>query len=258
MSFEPGNGESSVAGAFRERLHRHSGQATRQMPISSFTSIQTNNSQSFELGRTAGGQFINLTERDGAVEPPFETGACNQGELAGDEDFPAARDLGVALTSDDPGRHGFESSKTHFYYLEAQHEQWVTWWETTPGFKAYRDKHAGKKQIRWNSTARGTEVWRYYRQCAVKCGKDLGRPNIECVLCGTVLAHPAATGTKSMHDHHKSQLCKKIRQRNVMSDDSTLTLEELWRKGTKVRKFHTFELKQLLTSSSDWKSEVDH
>ena len=76
----------------------------------------------------------------------------------------------------------------------------------------------------------------------------MGRPNIQCVLCSTILAHPAGTGTTSMHDHHKSQLCKKIRQRNVLEDYSTPTLEELWKKSIKVSKFHIFELKKLLTS----------
>jgi len=252
MSFEPGNGESSVAGAFRERLGRHSGQGQRQTAINSFTSIQTNNSQSFQLGplategprRTIGGHVIDLTEHDVSVQQSFETTVSNQGQLAGGRDSLAASDLEESLTLDET--RIFESSKTHFFYQEAQHEQWVTWWEKTPGFRAYRDKHTGKKQIRWNSTARGTEMWKYYRQCAVKCGKDIGRPNIQCVLCGTVLAHPAATGTTSMHDHHKSQSCKKIRQRNVTDDGSTLTLEELWQKGTKVSKVQIFELKQLL------------
>jgi hypothetical protein len=255
MSFEPRNGESSVAGAFRETFARHPVQGLRQMPISSFTSIQSNNSQSFEPGptpgrrQTTGGQFIDLAEHDGSVEQSFnfETPPSNQGQLAGGDDSLAASDLEEPLTLVDT--HVFESSKTHFFYQEAQHEQWVTWWEKTPGFKAYRDKHAGKKQIRWNSTARGTEMWKYYRQCVIKCGKDLGHPNIQCVLCGTILAHPAATGTTSMHDHHKSQSCKRIRQRNVMEDNSAPTLEELWMKGTKVSKFHIFELKQLLTSS---------
>ena len=76
----------------------------------------------------------------------------------------------------------------------------------------------------------------------------MGRPNIQCVLCSTILAYLAGTGTTSMHDHHKSQLCKKIRQRNVLEDYSTPTLEELWKKGTKVSKFHIFESKKLLTS----------
>ena len=43
-------------------------------------------------------------------------------------------------------------------------------------------------------------------------------------------------------------MCKKIRQRNVLEDYSTPTLEELWKKGTKVSKFHIFESKKLLTS----------
>lgn len=246
MSFESGNGESSVAGAFRERLGRHSGQALRQKPISSFTSVQVNNSQSFELGptpgrhRTIGGQFIDLVEHEGSVEQPSETPVSDRGQLAGGEDFLAASDLEEPLALDET--HIFESSKTHYFYQEAQHQQWVTWWEKTPGYRAYREKHAGKKQIRWNSTVRGAEIWKYYRQCAIKCGKDCGCPNVQCVLCGTVLVHPAATGTTSMHDHHKSQLCKKIRQRNVTEDGSASTLEELWSKGTKVSKFHILGL----------------
>ena len=41
---------------------------------------------------------------------------------------------------------------------------------------------------------------------------------------------------------------KKIPQRNVLEDYSTSTLEELWKKGTKVSKFHIFESKKLLMS----------
>ena len=107
MSFEPGNGESSVAGAFRERFGRHSGQGQRQMPISSFMSIQTNNSQSFQLGPTLGpcqmigGQFIDLDQHEGSVEQSFGTTVSNQGQQAGGGDFLAASDLEGPLASDE-------------------------------------------------------------------------------------------------------------------------------------------------------------
>jgi len=125
MSFEPGNGESSVAGAFRERLGRHSGQGQRQTAINSFTSIQTNNSQSFQLGplategprRTIGGHVIDLTEHDVSVQQSFETTVSNQGQLAGGRDSLAASDLEESLTLDET--RIFESSKTHFFYQEA-------------------------------------------------------------------------------------------------------------------------------------------
>ena len=74
------------------------------------------------------------------------------------------------------------------------------------------------------------------------------RPNIQCIICSTILTYPARTGTTSMYGHHKAQLYKKIWQRNVLEDYSTPTLEELWKKGTKVSKFHIFESKKLLTS----------
>lgn len=242
MSFEPRNGESSVAGAFRESFGRNSMRALQQRPISSFTSIQTTNSQSLELiptlGRqpqTTGGQFIDLVDHESSVEHSFdfETPASHQGQPRGGEELYAANDLEEQLTSD--GTHAFEFSKTHFFYEEALHQQWVTWWEKTPGFRAYREKYGGKKQIHWNSTARGAEIWKYYRQCAIKSGENLGRPHIQCVLCSGILVHPASSGTTSMHEHHKSQTCKKIRQKNVMEDESSPTLEELWKRGTKVR-----------------------
>ena len=121
------------------------------MPISSFMSIQTNNSQSFQLGptpgpcQTIGGQFIDLDQRGGSVEQYFGTTVSNQGQQAGGGDFLTASDLEGPLTSDET--HIFKSSQTHFFYQEAQHQQWITWWEKTPGFIAYRDKYAGKKQI---------------------------------------------------------------------------------------------------------------
>ena len=119
----------------------------------------------------------------------------------------------------------FESTKAHYIYKEHQHDLWTSWWEKTPGYQEYRAKYGGKRTIHWNSNARGAEIRRYYRQCAAKLGKDLGRPNIECNMCGSILVHPAAVGTTSMHDHHKSIGCKKARQTNAIRDISTPTLD---------------------------------
>jgi hypothetical protein len=252
MSFAPRNGESSAAGSSRETSAKHPEQGLRQTPISSFTSVRTNNSQGFEPGptsrrhRTTGGQsissLVDLEELEFSVEQSFdfETPTSGQGQRAGDEDRLAAGELeGPSISQSVDDTHGFESSKTHFIYPDNQHDQWTSWWEKTPGFKAYSDKYGGKKRIRWDSTARGAEIWKFYRQCAVKSGKNLGHPNIECVLCGAILAHPATVGTTSMHDHNKSIGCKKTRQRNVAEHSSTPTLDELWKKGTKVSRFYT-------------------
>ena len=93
-----------------------------------------------------GGQFIDLDQHEGSVEQSFGTTVSNQGQEAVGGDFLAASDLEGPLASDET--HIFESSQTHFFYQEAQHQQWIIWWEKTPGFRAYRDKYAGKKQIR--------------------------------------------------------------------------------------------------------------
>ena len=253
----PRNGKSSAAGASRETSVRHPRRGLQQTPTSSFTSVRTNDSQDFELGlssrrcETQGqsiSSLIDLGESELSLGEPIdlmdtnETPISRQGQQGRGQDGVVGRGLGrppTPPTADDTSRV-FESTKTHYIYQEAHHDLWTSWWEKTPGYREYRAKYGGKRRIRWNSTARGTEMWKYYRQCAVKSGKDLGRPNIECIMCGSILAHPAAVGTSSMHDHHKSIGCKKARQMVAIRDSSALTLEELWSKhGTKVRKSHT-------------------
>ena len=61
-----------------------------------------------------------------------------------------------------------------------------------------------------------------------------------------------------MHDHNKSMACKKVRQKLVIRDGSTPTLEELWRmSGTKVSKFHTCLINAITDNEGlDWKPEV--
>jgi len=80
----------------------------------------------------------------------------------------------------------------------------MEWWQGTPGYIAYTAKYAGKKKIRWNSDLRGTEVWKYFQQCADRLGSAIGMPRVMCIMCRMVLAHPSGTGTSSMHDHNRS------------------------------------------------------
>jgi len=243
----PRNGESSAAGSSRENSAQRTKRGLQQTAISSFTSIRTNDSQDFEpapasRGYNTTGSLRALEMRGFSVGQSIDlTDANEPTSSVGDSAEPSE-----PQAADHPSRI-FESTKTHYIYKEAQHDQWTTWWESTPGYRQYILKYDGKRRVRWDSNSRGADIWKYYRQCATKSGKDFGRPNIECVLCGAILAHPAAMGTTSMHDHHKSIACKKARQINVMRDSSAPTLEELWSKhGTKVRKFHTSLQIQLL------------
>jgi len=103
----------------------------------------------------------------------------------------------------------------HFnLYLEEYHESWMEWWQGTSGYKAYTVKYAGKKRIRWNSDLRGTEVWKYFQQCADRLGSAIGTPRVTCIMCRKVLAHPSGTGTSSMHDHNRSSAWLKSRKIN--------------------------------------------
>ena len=228
--------------------------------MSSFTSVRTNDGEDFEPAPTprayeTTGSLCNLEQRGFPVGQSIDL-TDNEKTLSGQEQHGEGEERVVGGDSADlltPQRASdhpsliFESTKTHYIYKEAQHDQWTTWWESTPGYREYCSKYAGKKRIHWNSNTRGAEIWRYYRQCVTKSGGDFGRPNVECIICGSILVHPAAVGTTSMHDHHKSLGCKKARQRNVARNSSAPTLEELWsRHGTKVRKFHTFSEKKLL------------
>jgi len=90
----------------------------------------------------------------------------------------------------------------------------MEWWQGTPGYIAYTAKYAGKKKIRWNSDLRGTEVWKYFQQCADRLGSAIGTPRVMCIMCRKVLAHPSGTGTSSMHDHNRSSACLKSRKIN--------------------------------------------
>jgi len=88
----------------------------------------------------------------------------------------------------------------------------MEWWQGTPGYRAYTAKYAGKKKIGWNSDLRGTEVWKYFQQCADRLGSAIGTPRVMCIICRKVRAHPSGTGTISMHDHNRSSACLKLRK----------------------------------------------
>jgi len=90
----------------------------------------------------------------------------------------------------------------------------MEWWQGTPGYIAYTAKYAGKKKIQWNSDLRGTEVWKYFQQCADRLGSAIGMLRVMCIVCRKVLAHPSGTGTSSMHDHNRSSACLKARKIN--------------------------------------------
>jgi hypothetical protein len=128
----------------------------------------------------------------------------------------------------------FECSGNYYIYDEKYNDSWLSWWHKTPGYAAYQKRYAGKRNIRWNSNIRGSDAWKYFRQCARKSGPDVGSPHIQCLLCYTVLAHPGGIGTKSMNDHTKSMNCNKARQKSSLQNPGTSTIEELFQKGTRV------------------------
>ena len=120
--------------------------------------------------------------------------------------------LAVTLSTSDTV--SFEIFGNFYLYTEEYHESWMEWWQGTPGYLAYTAKYAGKKKIRWNSDLRGTEVWKYFQQCADRLGSAIGTPRVMCIMCRKVLAHPSGTGTSSMHDHNRSSACLKSRKIN--------------------------------------------
>jgi len=101
-----------------------------------------------------------------------------------------------------------------YHYTEEYHESWMEWWQGTPGFIAYTAKYAGKTKIWWNSDLRGTEVWKYFEQCAERSGSAIGTPRVMCIMCRKVLADSSGTGTSSIHDHNRSSACLKSRKIN--------------------------------------------
>jgi len=120
--------------------------------------------------------------------------------------------LAVTLSTSDTVT--FEIFGNFYLYTEEYHESWMEWWQGTPGYIAYPAKYAGKKKIRWNSDLRGTEVWKYFQQCADCLGSAIGTPSVMCIMCRKVLAHPSGTGTSSMHDNNRSSACLKSRKIN--------------------------------------------
>jgi len=114
----------------------------------------------------------------------------------------------------------------------------MEWWQGTPGYIAYTAKYAGKKKIAWNSDLRGTEVWKYFQQCADRFGSAIGMPRVMCIMCRKLLAHPSGTGTSSMHDHNRSSTCPKSRKINryegLAGSPLGLDVLTLLHKGTKT------------------------
>jgi len=90
----------------------------------------------------------------------------------------------------------------------------MEWCQGTAEYIAYTAKYASKKKIRWNSDLRGTEVWKYFQQCADRLGSAIGTPRVICLMCRKVLAYPSGTGTSSIHDHNRSSACLKLRKIN--------------------------------------------
>jgi len=118
----------------------------------------------------------------------------------------------------------------------------MEWWQGTPGYIAYTVKYAGKKKIRWNPDLRGTEVWKYFQQCADRLGSPIGTPRVMCIMCRKVLAHPSGTRTSSMHDHNRSSACLKSRKINGYDGRAGCLLGidvlTLLQKGTKTGNRH--------------------
>jgi len=115
--------------------------------------------------------------------------------------------LAVTLSTSDTVT--FEIFGHLYLYTEEYHESWMQWSQGTPGYIAYTAKYAGKKKIRWNPDLRGTEVWKYFPQCADRLGSPIGTPRVMCSMCRKILAHPSGRGTSSMHDHNRSSACLK-------------------------------------------------
>jgi len=125
---------------------------------------------------------------------------------------------------------------------EEYHESWMQWWQGTTGYIVYTAKYSSKKKTRWNSDLRGTEVWKYFQQCADRLGSAIGTPRVMYIMCRKVLAHRSGTGTSSMHDHNRSSACLKSRMMNRYNGlaGSPLGIEvlTLLQKGTKTGNSH--------------------
>ena len=120
--------------------------------------------------------------------------------------------LAVTLSTSDTVT--FEIFANCYLYTEEYHESWMELWQGTSGYIAYNAKYAGKKKRQRNSDLRGTEVWKYFQQCADRLGSAIGTPRVMCIMSRKVLAHPSGTGTSSMHDHNRSSACLKSRKIN--------------------------------------------
>ena len=118
--------------------------------------------------------------------------------------------LAVTLSTGDTVT--FEKFGNLNLYTEEYHQSWMEWWQGTPGYIAYTAKSGCKKKIRWNSDLRGTEVWKYFQQCADRLGSTIGTRRVMCIMYRKVLAHPSGTGTTLMHDHNRSSACLKLRK----------------------------------------------
>jgi len=144
----------------------------------------------------------------------------------------------LALTLSTRDTVTFEIFGNFYLYREEYHESWMEWWQGTPGYIAYSAKDAAKKKIRWNSNLRGTEVWKYFQQCANRLGSAIGTPRVMCILCRKVLAHPSGMGTSSMHDHNRWSACLKSRKINGYDRRAGIPLGidvlTLLQKGTKT------------------------
>jgi len=114
----------------------------------------------------------------------------------------------------------------------------MEWWQGTPGYIAYIAKYAGKKKVLGNLDLQGTEVWKYFQQCADRLGSAIGTPRVMCIMCRKVLAHPSGRGTSAMHDHNWSSACLKSRKTNGYDGraGSPLGIDvlTLLQKGTKI------------------------
>ena len=103
---------------------------------------------------------------------------------------------------------------------------------------AHTPKSGGTKKISWNSDLRGTEVWKYFQQCADRLGSAIGTPRVMCIMCRKVLAHASGAGTRSMHDHNRSSAC--VKSRKINRDDGQagsplgIAVRTLLQKGTKT------------------------
>ena len=142
----------------------------------------------------------------------------------------------TALSLSQSNTHSFEIFGNLYLYTEEHHESWMKGWKETSGFAAYSAKYSGKRRIKSNSELQGTEVWKYFQQCAERSGSFIEMPLVMCIICRKVLAHPSGTGTRSMHDHKQSAACQKSRKFNGFDSGGSCALDvlELLRKGTKT------------------------